>query len=67
MEGTVRVVFLLRRDGTVLDAWVQSTSGETILDHEAIDTIYRAEPLPAIPGELPDQIRVLLPVNFALP
>jgi protein TonB len=66
-KGTVQVLFLLRRDGTVLDAWVQSTSGEVGLDREAIETVRRAEPLPVIPTELPDQIRVLLPVDFALP
>jgi periplasmic protein TonB len=67
LKGTVQVLFLLRRDGTVLDAWVQSTSGEVGLDREAIETVRRAEPLPVIPTELPDQIRVLLPVDFALP
>jgi protein TonB len=67
LEGTVQVLFLLRRDGTVADAWVESTSGETILDKEAIETVRRAEPLPPIPGELPDQLRVLLPVAFAMP
>jgi periplasmic protein TonB len=66
-QGTVVVVFLLRRDGSVLNAWIQSTSGETLLDREAIATIHRAEPLPSIPGELPDQMRVLLPVDFTLP
>lgn len=67
LEGTVQVLFLLRRDGTVVDAWVVSTSGETILDKEALETVRRAEPLPPIPGELPDQLRVLLPVAFAVP
>jgi protein TonB len=67
LEGTVQVLFLLRRDGTVVDAWIESTSGETILDKEAMETVHRAEPLPPIPGELPDQLRVLLPVAFALP
>lgn len=67
VEGTVQVVFLLRRDGTIVDAWVQSTSGQTILDREALATVRRAEPLPVIPSDLPDQLSVRLPVAFELP
>lgn len=67
MEGTVRVVFVLQRDGRVLDAWVETSSGKQILDREAVETIFRAAPLPEIPAELPGQMRVLLPVDFALP
>lgn len=67
LEGTVQVLFLLERDGSVLDVWVQSSSGQKILDDEAIETLRRAEPLPTIPSELPGQLRVLLPIAFALP
>ncbi len=64
MQGTVTVLFLMRRDGSIIDAWIQSSSGESVLDSEAIATIHRAEPLPRIPTELPDQIRIMLPVEF---
>lgn len=67
LQGTVGVVFVLRRDGSVVDAWVTSTSGEPLLDQEALNTVRRSEPLPPIPGELPDQLNILLPVAFALP
>lgn len=67
LEGTVQVVFLLRRDGTILDAWVNSSSGQIVLDREAVATIRRAEPLPVIPSGLPDQLSVALPVAFELP
>lgn len=67
LEGTVEVVFLLRRDGTIIDAWVKSTSGQSLLDREAIATVRRAEPLPGIPSDLPDELSVLLPVAFELP
>ncbi len=66
VEGTVQVLFRLRRDGRVLDAQVMRSSGETDLDVEAIATLYRAEPLPSIPGEMPDELRVLLPIAFSL-
>ncbi len=65
-EGTVHVLFRLRRDGKVLDAQVTTSSGEPVLDTEAIATLYRAEPLPAIPSEMPDELKVLLPIDFSL-
>lgn len=63
--GTAKVLFVLRRDGSILDAWVEETSGQPILDIEAVETVRRAEPLPTIPQELPDQLRILIPVAFA--
>jgi periplasmic protein TonB len=65
LEGTVQILFLLRRDGSIADAWIETTSGQIVLDEEAIATVRRSEPLPAIPAELPDELRVLLPVAFA--
>jgi protein TonB len=67
LQGTVQVLFAMRRDGTVLDAWVQASSGQMLLDKEALETIRRAQPLPAIPPELPGQLNILLPVSFDLP
>ena len=67
LEGTVQVAFVMGRDGKVRDAWIRSSSGQTILDKEAVEALRRAEPLPSIPGELPGQLKVLLPVVFAMP
>ena len=67
MQGTVQVLFVMRRDGSVLDVRVKSSSGRAVLDNEAIETIRRAQPLPLIPSELPDQLNILLPVAFDLP
>jgi periplasmic protein TonB len=66
MEGRVQVLFRLRRDGRVLDAQVMRSSGEVVLDTEAVATLYRAEPLPSIPSEMPDELKVLLPIDFSL-
>lgn len=66
LEGTVQVAFVMARDGKILDAWVRSSSGQTVLDKEAVEALRRAEPLPGIPGELPGQLSVLVPVSFAL-
>ncbi|WP_426425291.1 energy transducer TonB [Bradyrhizobium genosp. A] len=65
LGGTVQVAFVMGRDGKVLDAWIRSSSGQTVLDKEAVDALRRAEPLPGIPVELPGQLTVLLPVSFA--
>lgn len=66
LEGTVQIMFRLRRDGTIGDAWVVSSSGVAILDTEAISTLRRAEPLPAIPTEMPGDLRIALPIAFSL-
>jgi periplasmic protein TonB len=67
LEGTVQVGFVMGRDGKILEAWIRSSSGQTLLDKEAVDALRRAEPLPIIPGELPDRLSVLVPVAFAAP
>jgi protein TonB len=58
LYGSVDAIFSMRRDGTVLGVWVTSGSGQPIFDKEAVDTIRRAQPLPAIPSDLPDPITV---------
>ncbi len=67
LQGTVHLSFILRRDGTVSGAWINSGSGAKVLDQEAVDMIRRAEPFPQIPGQLPDPLSIKLPVIFALP
>jgi protein TonB len=58
LQGSVETSFAMRRDGTVLGVWVKTSSGQAVLDKEAVDTIRRAQPLPPIPAGMPD------PVNF---
>jgi periplasmic protein TonB len=67
LHGVVRVLFAMKRDGTVLGAWVETSSGSTILDQAAIDAVRRAQPLPRIPSELPDSLNIILPVEFETP
>lgn len=66
LQGTVLVAFAMRRDGSVVTVGIKSSSGLPILDQEAIDTVRRAQPLPAIPAEMAEQLTVLLPVAFDL-
>ena len=66
-HGVVQLVFLMRRDGTVSEVRVRNSSGSLLLDEAATDTIRRAQPLPAIPADLPDQLTILLPISFDAP
>lgn len=66
VQGTVEVLFLMERDGRVLEMRVKTSSGAGLLDREALDTLRRAQPLPAIPRDLPSRLRILLPVAFNL-
>ncbi|RTL72990.1 MAG: energy transducer TonB [Hyphomicrobiales bacterium] len=63
-DGTVRILFVLRRDGSILHAAVERSSGQKLLDEEALEVIRRAEPMPPIPPGLPERLRILLPVAF---
>lgn len=67
LQGVVQVVFAMRRDGSLLDVWVETSSGQSILDAAAVDTIRRAQPLPAIPTQLPNRLKILVPIAFSLP
>jgi protein TonB len=54
----------MSRDGTLLGVWVKTSSGQAMLDKEAIDTIRRAQPLPSIPPELPDRLNIHVQLVF---
>jgi len=64
LRGTVRTVFSIGRNGRLLGVWVKTSSGEAMLDQAAIDTIHRAQPLPAIPAALPDPLKVEIALGF---
>ena len=63
-EGTVQVRFRMNRAGAVLSASVQKGSGFSTLDMAALDTLKRAQPLPAIPADRPDIVELTIPVEF---
>jgi periplasmic protein TonB len=66
-QGTVQILFTMQRDGVVTDVQIQESSGHSDLDAAAVDTIRRAQPLPAIPSDLPDDLSILMPVAFEMP
>jgi periplasmic protein TonB len=65
-SGTVIVQFELDREGKVLSSSVNKSSGNTALDHEALEILQRASPFPAFPTAKPGtQEAFLAPVAFA--
>lgn len=65
-QGTVYVRFRMNRAGMVLSSVIVKTSGSLNLDQAALDTLQRAQPLPAIPAEMPDEVELTIPVEFLL-
>jgi protein TonB len=65
-QGVVTVHFTMTAAGNVLQAWVETSSGVSDLDAEALAAILRAQPLPAYPRNWPGQLDVSLPVTFRL-
>ena len=65
-SGTVVVRFVLNRAGDVIESAVTKSSGNDVLDREAIAILQRASPFPAFPAAKPDaQDTYIAPVNFA--
>ena len=68
-EGTVLVTFVVNRHGEVLNHEVERSSGNPLLDKEALAMIKRAQPLPVFPDELAkvkDTITVRVKIPFEL-
>ncbi|MFK4870880.1 energy transducer TonB, partial [Novosphingobium sp. ZW T3_23] len=65
-EGVSFVTFRMNRAGKVLSASLGRSSGSIFLDRAAMETIRRAQPLPAIPAGKPDEMELSVPVEFFL-
>jgi periplasmic protein TonB len=65
-QGVVALHFVVDRSGSVVEAWIENSSGVDSIDHEAIAAVHRAEPLPIFPGDFPAQLDIRLPVAFKL-
>lgn len=62
--GTAIVLFRMNRQGAILSARIERTSGNAQLDKAAIETVRRSAPLPAIPSDRPDPLQLSVPVEF---
>lgn len=65
-QGTVFVLFRMSREGQVIDAQIARPSGFPALDRAALETLRRAQPLPAIPDDRPGELSLTVPVEFLL-
>ena len=65
-SGTAVVRFVLNRAGAVTESAVTKSSGNAVLDREALDILRRASPFPPFPEAKPGpQDSYVAPVNFA--
>lgn len=65
-HGTVYVHFRMNRSGMVLSSAIVKKSGSFDLDQAALDTLRHAQPLPAIPADMPDEVELSVPVEYYL-
>ena len=65
-QGVAHVRFRMNRAGKVLWSRLERSSGFGELDRAAVDAPKRAQPLPQIPAERPDEIELVVPVEFFL-
>lgn len=67
IQGTVVITFTFDREGNVLKAAVEKSSGNAELDRAALDMLAKAEPLPPIPDSMGrDTIPISIPVEYSL-
>lgn len=65
-QGVATVRFRVNRQGILLSSSLEGSSGSPLLDQEALATVTRAQPYPAIPAGRPDEIEVVVPIEFFL-
>jgi protein TonB len=65
-SGIVNVSFVLNRSGNVVASHIVKSSGNSVLDQEALAILRRASPFPAFPAEKPgSQDSFVGPINFS--
>ncbi|ABS61996.1 TonB family protein [Parvibaculum lavamentivorans DS-1] len=66
-EGTAQLYFEMDREGRVIEYRLAASSGHVLLDEEVLAMLKRAEPLPALPAEIPGKTKSFrVPVVFNL-
>jgi len=65
-QGVAVVRFRVNRQGRLLSSSLERSSGSRPLDQEALATVSRAEPFPPIPAGRPDEIDLVVPIEFFL-
>lgn len=66
-EGVPVIVFRFQRDGTLVEHYLQDSSGHELLDKAALDMLKQAAPLPPVPDNMAgQQFSYALPIRFSL-
>lgn len=66
-EGTALLYFVIDRQGRIISHRLQRSSGHEALDREVEAMLQRAQPLPAMPADMPgDRLELVVPVQFRL-
>lgn len=63
--GLVVFRFRIARDGSILDARILRAP-DNLLGEAALATLWRAEPMPVVPADLPVPLEVDVPIDFQL-
>jgi protein TonB len=67
-RGIARVAFRIDRNGHVLNSRITQSSGSAALDEDALETIKRADPLPAPPSGVSDELLTIqTAIKYKLP
>jgi protein TonB len=65
-EGNGSIRFTIDRVGHLLDAAIVTSTGRKALDRASLALVRRAEPFPAIPPGLPDELAITMPIRFLI-
>ena len=64
-QGIAQLAFSVDRQGNVHNARITRSSGSSVLDHETLALVQRAQPLPPPPPEVPGaQIPIVVPIRY---
>lgn len=66
-EGVATLGFVIDRGGNVLDAWIDKSSGNPLLDQATLAMIHAASPVPKPPDRYTGAtLRLFMPVNYQI-
>jgi len=66
-QGGGSVGFKIARDGTVLDAWIEHSTGFPMLDAAILQAVHEASPVPPVPERYRGaQLTVVMPYDFSI-
>ena len=53
--GTAIATVTIDREGNILRHWIEESSGNDAFDQSALRALLQADPLPAVPSDIPDE------------